>query len=111
MTSRSLIKNEVEQMNPVAEAFPAEHVYINVTETGAGRDLPGGVYDWSEWAIAIIRIEQRNNGDDIVAYRLESSEVNEDWKIGTVEDAVIALDDFVAHCWDIVRSDVGTAHA
>ena len=94
ITNATLIQTELDY------AGTASRGYVNVTDAENGDGLPTGGYDWSEWAIALVRLD-----GDTVAFRCESSQLDEDWQIGTPDDAAEALDAFISHCWDVVKTD------
>lgn len=83
---------------------PADSTFVNVSELAP--DLPTDGYDWSEWAIAIVVLENRENGNDIVAYRNETDQVNEDWTVGTLEDAAESAVGLVNFAFEVVETDL-----
>lgn len=81
---------------------PADNIYIRVDTVA---ELPTAGYDWSEWGLAMVLLEERANGNHIVAYRNETDQVNDDWKVGTLEDAADELESLVEFAKSVVDTD------
>lgn len=65
---------------------------VSTSTTGYQKFIPIGNPIASEWGVDVVVLSEQPNGNHTVAYRLSNTMIDEDWKIGNLDDVVEALD-------------------